>query len=131
MTNGEKEEKEVKDLSIEGEKEFTLEEVAKHNVEGDLWMIIGGRVVDITKFEDHPGGPDVLEGVGGADATEEFDQIAHSNAAIRQTEDWRIGKVKGQIVTDLADSGGGDTESSVVFTVVAIILAICAYYYLK
>merc|ERR1719495_67408 len=88
-------------------KEFSLDEIKKHNKEGDLWLIVGNRVLDVSKFEDHPGGPDVLEGVGGEDASEEFDQIAHSNAAIKQTEDWRIGKVKGEIVKDLADASHG------------------------
>merc|ERR1719242_13835 len=121
-----------KDLSLPNEKEFDLDEVKKHNKEGDLWVVVGGRVLDISAFEDHPGGPDVLEGVGGEDATEEFDQIALSNAAIKQTEDWRIGKIKGEIVKDLAEATGADvSESSVVFTVVAIIIAVCAYYYLQ
>merc|ERR1719147_28221 len=126
-----KDEKQVKDLSLPNEKEFTKEEIAKHKEEGDLWIVVGGRVLDVSKFEDHPGGPDVLEGVGGEDATEEFDQIAHSNAAIKQTEDWRIGKVKGEIVKDLMEGGEGTSETSIVFTVVAIVVAICAYYYLR
>merc|ERR1719315_780291 len=97
-------------------KEYSMDEIKKHNQEGDLWLVVGNRVLDVSKFEDHPGGPDVLEGVGGEDATEEFDQIAHSNAAKTQVEDWLKGRVEGTTITDLfADEGGDNTESSIVF----------------
>ena len=37
--------------------EFTIEEVAKHNHENDLYTIIDARVYDLTKFQKvHPGG---------------------------------------------------------------------------
>ncbi len=36
-------------------KEFTLEEVASHNSEDDLYLVINGYVYDVTSF-DHPGG---------------------------------------------------------------------------
>lgn len=42
-------------------KAFTLGEVAKHNHEKDCWLVIHGRVYDVTNFlDDHPGGYDIV-----------------------------------------------------------------------
>ncbi len=38
-------------------KEYTLDDVAKHNKDEDVWVVVEGRVLDVTKFlPDHPGG---------------------------------------------------------------------------
>ncbi|KAI0028680.1 acyl-CoA dehydrogenase [Vararia minispora EC-137] len=62
-------------MSAKQLKEFELKEVAKHNKEGDLWIVVDSRVYDLTKFADmHPGGAAVLyvEGIAGKDATRAF-----------------------------------------------------------
>ncbi|KAF7308134.1 Acyl-CoA dehydrogenase [Mycena chlorophos] len=42
-------------------KTYTLEEVAKHNKAGDLWIVIDGKVFDLSRFAPmHPGGLSVL-----------------------------------------------------------------------
>ncbi|RXW21046.1 hypothetical protein EST38_g4814 [Candolleomyces aberdarensis] len=56
-------------------KTFTREEVAQHNKDGDLWIVVDAKVYDITRFKNlHPGGASVLldAEVAGQDATEVF-----------------------------------------------------------
>eukprot|EP00301_Raphidiophrys_heterophryoidea_P011592 c17733_g1_i1.p1 GENE.c17733_g1_i1~~c17733_g1_i1.p1 ORF type:complete len:531 (+),score=158.27 c17733_g1_i1:43-1593(+) len=54
-------------------KEFTVEEVARHNLENDCWIIVDNKVFDVTKFASlHPGGMGVIYDVAGKDATEAF-----------------------------------------------------------
>merc|ERR1719498_769936 len=50
----------------------TLDELARHNSESDLWMAVEGRVYDLTKYlKYHPGGG-VLKTWAGRDATDPF-----------------------------------------------------------
>jgi cytochrome b involved in lipid metabolism len=52
---------------------FTMEEVAKHNREGDAWIVVEGRVFDVTKYiDEHPGGVKALRAFAGKDATKAF-----------------------------------------------------------
>ncbi|RDB26250.1 Isovaleryl-CoA dehydrogenase, mitochondrial [Hypsizygus marmoreus] len=56
-------------------KQFTKEEIAKHNRQNDLWIIVDSKVFDLSKFGAmHPGGLSVLldEEVAGQDATNVF-----------------------------------------------------------
>jgi len=53
-------------------KEFTMEEVAKHNTKEDLWVVVKGVVMDVSDWlDEHPGGPQALMNFMGRDATEE------------------------------------------------------------
>ena len=61
---------------------YTLEEIAKHNTEESLWLIINGKVYDVTKFlEEHPGGPKAFLNRGGKDATRAFNSIQNHAAS--------------------------------------------------
>jgi succinate dehydrogenase/fumarate reductase flavoprotein subunit/predicted heme/steroid binding protein len=61
------------------EKEFTMEEVAKHNKKDDLWIVVKGVVMDVTNWlDEHPGGPQALFSHMGRDATEGRPEPLHS-----------------------------------------------------
>jgi len=80
---------------------FTLEDVAKHNKEGDLWIAIDGDVYDLSKFGAlHPGGlPPLLEStVAGKDGTELFFGL-HRSSVLKEKRYARlkIGTVQGSL----------------------------------
>lgn len=53
------------------EKEYSMEEVKKHNQKDDLWIVVKGVVLDVTNWlDEHPGGPQALFSHMGKDATE-------------------------------------------------------------
>ncbi|KAL4948916.1 hypothetical protein BDW69DRAFT_188823 [Aspergillus filifer] len=79
-------------------KEFTTQEVAAHKSHEDLWVIIHGKVYDLTSYlRDHPGGAEVLYDVAGKDATAAYEDVGHSEDADEIMQDFLIG-----IATDAA-----------------------------
>lgn len=89
----------LKDFKIP-DKEFSLEEVAKHNKKDDLWIAVKGIVMDVSNWTDeHPGGPQALFSHMGKDATEEFEMLHDDEVIPKYAPEIVIGKVKGQKVT--------------------------------
>jgi len=77
------------------EKEFTIEDVEKHNSDTDCWIAVKEGVYDLTKFvNDHPGGRDILIENAGRDGTNPFVSAEHDTADVLKLEDYRIGKLK-------------------------------------
>ncbi|KAL2470662.1 Cytochrome b5 [Abeliophyllum distichum] len=75
-------------------KVFTLAEVAEHNTSKDCWLVIDGKVYDVTKFlEDHPGGDEVLLSATGKDATDDFEDVGHSSSARGQMDELYVGDI--------------------------------------
>ncbi|KAI9091255.1 microsomal cytochrome b5 [Phlyctochytrium arcticum] len=63
-------------------KTYDWSEISAHNTRDDLWMVIDGKVYDVTKFlDEHPGGEEVMVEQGGQDASEAFEEIGHSDDA--------------------------------------------------
>ncbi|KAI1772680.1 Flavocytochrome c [Hypoxylon cercidicola] len=82
------------------EKEFSMEEVAKHNKKEDLWVVVKGVVMDVTNWlDEHPGGPQAIMNFMGRDATEEFEMLHDDEVIPKYAPQQVIGRVKGQKVT--------------------------------
>ncbi|KAM6495501.1 peroxisomal acyl-CoA-dehydrogenase [Amanita muscaria] len=81
-------------------KEFTPDEVAQHNKEGDLWIVIDSKVYDLSRFADlHPGGANILYApkIAGQDATQAFYGLHRQEVLLRpQYSRLQIGKIAGQ-----------------------------------
>ncbi|CAO3620244.1 unnamed protein product [Cunninghamella echinulata] len=57
-------------------KSISSQELSKHNKKDDLWIVIHGKVYDLTSFlPEHPGGQKIILKYAGLDATEAFDPI--------------------------------------------------------
>jgi alkylation response protein AidB-like acyl-CoA dehydrogenase/predicted heme/steroid binding protein len=95
-------------------KTFTRDEVAKHNKQGDLWIIIDAKVYDISKFAPmHPGGLSVLldEEVAGQDATELFYQLHRHEVLLKPGYSrLQIGTIEGENQTIKALAAGENSQ---------------------
>lgn len=119
-------------------KSFTAEQVAEHNTRDDIWIIYNGKVYDVTQYlDEHPGGEEVILDCAGADATEAFDDIGHSEDAHEQLEALFIGELVGGVKPKAASSssssssGSGSDSNLALYAAIAAILAFAAYYYLN
>uniref|UniRef100_A0A7N0UVN9 Cytochrome b5 heme-binding domain-containing protein n=1 Tax=Kalanchoe fedtschenkoi TaxID=63787 RepID=A0A7N0UVN9_KALFE len=75
---------------------YTLSQVAQHRKKQDCWVVINGRVLNVTEFlETHPGGDDVLLEVAGKDATKEFQDVGHSKEATALLGKYQVGILQG------------------------------------
>ncbi|CAL9040487.1 unnamed protein product [Musa banksii] len=75
-------------------KVYTLAEVSAHNSANDCWLVIDGKVYDVTKFlDDHPGGDEVLVSSTGKDATDDFEDVGHSTAARAMLDEYYVGEI--------------------------------------
>jgi flavocytochrome c len=73
-----------KEEPAQEQKEYTLDEVAKHKTKDDCWVVVNGEVLNVTNFlPDHPGGPKAILLYAGRDATEEFNML-HEKSVVRK-----------------------------------------------
>merc|ERR1719345_68101 len=88
---------------------YTMEDVAKHNSKASCWVVLDGKVLDVTSFlADHPGGELAILTFAGKDATEEFNMIHPPDVVGKYAPDAIIGVVgvAGQPSAAPADAGG-------------------------
>lgn len=80
-------------------KSYSMEEIAKHSSREDCWLLIEGKVYDVTAFVPmHKGKDAILKGCG-IDATEMFNNRpngsgSHSSMARSLMTKFAIGEVK-------------------------------------
>ncbi|KAK8476306.1 hypothetical protein V6N13_104332 [Hibiscus sabdariffa] len=85
-------------------KVFTFAQVSEHNHRKDCWLIVNGKFL-----EDHPGGDEVLLSAtgprarakrgsnnssyfAGKDATDDFEDVGHSDSAIDMMDQYCVGE---------------------------------------
>ncbi|RPB20218.1 Flavocytochrome c [Terfezia boudieri ATCC MYA-4762] len=87
--------KDPKEFTIPG-KEYTMEEVSKHNKKSDCWVVVKDVVMDLTNFlEDHPGGANAIMNFAGREATEEFEMLHDDEVIPKYAPATVIGRIKG------------------------------------
>ncbi|KAJ0253047.1 Cytochrome B5 isoform D [Hirschfeldia incana] len=75
-------------------KVYTLAEVSQHTTAKDCWIVIEGKVYDVTKFlDDHPGGDEVILTSTGKDATDDFEDVGHSSTAKAMLDEYYVGDI--------------------------------------
>jgi|TARA_B110000858_G_C17711665_1_gene430901 cytochrome b involved in lipid metabolism len=73
---------------------YTIEEVKRHNIIKDAWLIYNNNVYDITDYiKLHPGSMSIKKGIG-KDATKIINKIGHSKRAIEIMSKYKIGILK-------------------------------------
>lgn len=101
------------------------------------------KVYNVTSFlDDHPGGPEIMVDVAGQDATDEFEDIGHSNDARSQLKKYEIGKIKGDFKKEATATATSTSRSKVsasgrqdisgqngpMYAVLAVVMALTALY---
>ncbi|KAI4379204.1 hypothetical protein MLD38_005530 [Melastoma candidum] len=73
---------------------FSAVEVALHNTREDCWIVVEGKVYDVSSYlDEHPGGDDVILETTGKDATEGFEDAGHSKDARELLATFCIGEI--------------------------------------
>ena len=100
-------------------KTFSRDEVARHSVPGDMWVVIDEDVYDLSKFgKMHPGGESVLLEFGGKDATDMFFEM-HKLEVLRRYQRLKIGRVSGAQAVSILDANPADAISAVPYAEIA------------
>ncbi|CDW80177.1 cytochrome b5 [Stylonychia lemnae] len=75
------------------DRQITKDEITAHSAEGDCWLLIEGKVYDVSPYMDkHPGGSDILlANASGQDASEAYEDADHSKRAKEMLKKYFIG----------------------------------------
>ncbi|XP_076888954.1 cytochrome b5-like [Bidens hawaiensis] len=123
-------------------KVLSFEEVSKHNRKTDCWVIISGKVYDVTPFlDDHPGGDEVLILATEKDATEDFEDVGHSEAATDLMKKFYVGEIDSNTLpkkmtynqpsttTSVSKPASESSSSNILTYVLPLLILVLAYAY--
>ncbi|KAL1411243.1 hypothetical protein Q8F55_002194 [Vanrija albida] len=83
---------------------ISFDEVQKHNSRDDCWVIIDGKVYDVTEFiEIHPGGAGIIAANAGKDATKIFKPLHPKDALDMLPPDKHLGPVDPATLPEVDD----------------------------
>jgi cytochrome b involved in lipid metabolism len=81
--------------SIKEEQLYSIEEVREHNTETDAWVVIDGKVLDVTSWvPKHPGGSHLIAAFAGNDCSDEFAAF-HFPQTYSFLKTYQVGELKG------------------------------------
>lgn len=73
----------------------SMEEVKKHTTEEDCWIVISGKVYNVTEFlPDHPGGKKAILLYAGKDATAEFEMLHRPEVINKYGKQFLVGALQ-------------------------------------
>ncbi|CAE8626017.1 unnamed protein product, partial [Polarella glacialis] len=77
---------------------FSMEEVQRHKSKDDCWIVLYGRVLNLTDFlPKHPGGEKVVLGMAGKNATASFEGIHASTGGFDLVRKWAPAAALGSV----------------------------------
>lgn len=85
---------EVETPGVDPNTPLSMDEIQKHTSEDDCWLIVEGKVYDLTEFlPDHPGGKKAPLIYAGKDATEEFMMLHKPELLEKYAKEYQVGVV--------------------------------------
>ncbi|KAB2577949.1 Nitrate reductase (NADH) [Lasiodiplodia theobromae] len=96
------------------QKQFTREEIERHDKDNDCWIVIDGRVYDVTSVLSwHPGGKVAILGHAGKAHQETSDEFAsiHDAYAYRKLEECILGNVTDKVASLIKKNATLATEA--------------------
>ncbi|XP_062111479.1 cytochrome b5 [Humulus lupulus] len=81
---------------------FSMAEASQHNTKDDCWVVIDGKVYDLSSYlDEHPGGDDIVLAATGKDATDDFEDAGHSKTAKELMQSFFIGELDTSDIPEL------------------------------
>merc|ERR1712093_503297 len=81
---------------------ISVQEISKHNIPEDLWVVVDDNVYDLTEFApEHPGGAAIIHRYAGRDASTAYDEV-HVPSLIKSSLDSskHVGTLDSSSITD-------------------------------